>query len=413
MRVLWITVLGSWTLPLAQCISKEVELTIMVPTKNPDKIELVNDIHVHYVHFSTKDLSGIPMSKEVVNRYCRLIDDIDPDIIHVHGTERNFAQIQNYVKHIPVIVSIQGIMKGYIPHLNNYIQEEEISRSRSLKNLIGQGGYNAMRKLFKRNVFNYETEILQQTKYFFCRTNWDKAWVSFHNPKARIFHGEELLRDSFYSKAGKWSIVTCSKYRVFMPSGFNPVKGLHHAIKAIALLKSKFPNICLAVPGMPAHILAYEGIKSRIIGEEYINYIKNLITTNNLQENIVLLPRLNDEEMANEMIKSHLFLSPSSIDNSPNAIGEATMIGMPIVTTPVGGVPSMLKDEDSCLFASPGDEYSMAYQMMRIFESTSLAERLSKGAHNVALVRHDKGVTAKQYLEAYKKIISTTKPSYD
>ena len=113
--------------------------------------------------------------------------------------------------------------------------------------------------------------------------------------------------------------------------------------------------------------------------------------------------------MANEMLKANVFLSPTSIDNSPNSIGEATMIGVPVVTTPVGGIPSMLKDEESCLFAPAGDVYMMAYQIKRIFNDSELAIKLSKNAHQIALLRHNPDSTVTQYINAYEAIVELHK----
>lgn len=226
-----------------------------------------------------------------------------------------------------------------------------------------------------------------------------------------IFHGEEILRDPFYSHSGQWKHEACIPHRIFMPSGFNPIKGLHLAIKSIALLKPFYPDIKLTVPGLPLHIFKYSRIKSKLCGEEYVNYVKHLVSINGLENHVEFLPRLNAEEMAKEMLKANVFLSPSSIDNSPNAVGEATMIGVPIVVTPVGGIPSFLRDEDSCLLAAAGDEYIMAYQIKRVFDDAPLATKLSEGAFKVALKRHNKEVATMQYLDAYKQIINQNKES--
>lgn len=134
-----------------------------------------------------------------------------------------------------------------------------------------------------------------------------------------------------------------------------------------------------------------------------------MIFENKLKDNIHFLGKLNAEEMTIQMQKANIFLSPSSIDNSPNVVGEATMIGTPIVATAVGGVLSMLKDEISCLFAPAGDEYTIAYQIKRLFDNDSLATKISQGAYQVALKRHNKQITIQQYLNAYQAIIEQEK----
>lgn len=404
MQILWISYINSWTPTLANSIKKGNKLSIIVPTggKNVD-YEQVDDIDYYYLHIRSKDTMK-RMSRNNFERYQTVITKVTPDIIHVHGTELNFAQIQNYTS-IPVIISIQGILQAYRQFRNNYLQDSMIKPFCTIKNRIGCGGYLVMNKKFDRGTREYEKEILQKSKYFFCRTNWDRAQITFNNPQAQIFQGEELLRPDFYQKSGSWNLHDCQRYSIFMPSGFNPIKGMYLAVKTLGLLKKLYPHVSLNIPGIKESEFYRQGISDWLFGEEYIRYTRHLILKNGLKESIHFLGRLNAEEMATQMQKANVFLSPSSIDNSPNAVGEATMIGMPIVTTAVGGVLSMLKDEVSCLFTPAGDEYTMAYQIMRLFESDSLATNIAQGAYQVALKRHNKQTTVQQYLNAYQTII--------
>lgn len=406
MRILWITPVSSWTVSLAEILSKQAELFIICPGNevfpvNNDNCKTCN------LSLTKKEIVGQSLSNAIAQKYISVIQDFDPDIIHIHGTERNYGQLYKYIKSIPIVISIQGILKGCIPFVSNYISSNDIRSHKTLKNVLGQGGILQQKNSFTRRSNLYENEILKNCSYFFCRTHWDRAWVMFNNSVVKIYQGEELLRNAFYINASRWSIKNCKRHYIFMPSGFNPIKGLHLAIKAIGLLKNNFPDIILAVPGLPTHILSYGNIKKRLIGEEYVNYCQSLIKERNLENNIKLLPRLNAEEMANEMINANVFLSPTSIDNSPNSVGEAMMVGVPIVTTPVGGIPSMIKDEESCLYSPAGDEYIMAYQIKRIFDDDNLAQKLSKNAHQIALKRHDIQQTCNQYLSSYTDIIET------
>ncbi len=406
LNILWITREFSWTIPLAELINSKVKLHIIIPDAKPNKQRENNGIAFYYLNLQTSDIFS-NMKYNVAQKYMQIIDIIKPQVIHVHGTENNFAQIQNYITNIPIITSIQGILSGCIPFSTNFIREDEIVPYRTIKNFLGQGGYKLMERRCILGRKEFENNILKNGKYFFCRTHFDKAWVSFSNPNAIIYQGEEILRNAFYFHAGQWTIEQCNKHRIFMPSGFNPIKGLHIAIKVIALLKRYYPDVKLIVPGLPKHILDYGGLKSKIIGEEFVNYIKDLIYKNKLQGNIQLLPRLNDEQMALEMKSANVFLSPTSIDNSPNTVGEAMMVGVPVVVAPVGGIPSIFKDEVDCLFAPAGDEYIMAYQIKRIFEDDNLARKISKGGKQTALRRHDKTCAVNQYIDAYTNIILT------
>lgn len=406
MKILWFTTTSTWALSLADVLASGNELLIACPAKESQPLSPDKKYRFVSLNVTDQEIVGEPLTPTVFKKYIKIIEDFKPDIIHVHGTERNVAQIQNYITDIPIVISIQGIVTGCIPYAYSYISENDLVPYKTLKNILLRGGVSFQKKYFEKHSEMFEKDILQKGRYYICRTHWDKAWITFSNSSAFIFHGEEVLRESFYQNANRWDLNNCMQHNIFMTAGFNPIKGLHLAIKAVALLKKEFPDVTLTVPGLPTHILKYGKIKSRLIGEEFINYCKDLIVKNGLEDNIILLPRLDAEGMTREILRANVFLSPTTIDNSPNSIGEATMLGIPIVASPVGGVPSMLHDEESCLFAPAGDEYIMAYQIKRIFEDRMLALKLSKNAYQVAIVRHNKQSAYEQYMNAYKKIIS-------
>ena len=127
--------------------------------------------------------------------------------------------------------------------------------------------------------------------------------------------------------------------------------------------------------------------------------------------NVILLPRLSAEEMANEFSKAHLFALPSFAENSPNALGEAMLVGTPSVAAPVGGVLSIVKNEESALIFPAGDYAMLAHQIDRIFENDELANKLSVNAKLIALKRHDVAKTTTQYINIYKDIIRLHKNS--
>lgn len=408
MRILWISFLGSWTEPLLKqlVLSPGLKLGFLLPAKDKGKNEFeVSNVDMFYVDLKLKSLYE-NMSLDMASKFKEVIDQFKPDLIHVHGTEKNWAQIQNHVPSIPIVISIQGIMMGYRRFGLNFLEKGDYQKYNSLKNVFGYGGATSMKKLFMKS-YSYEADIFKEGKYFIGRTDWDKAHVLFRNPGAEYFYGEELLRSPFYEKANTWKLHKCDSHTVFMPSGFTPIKGLHWALEAIALVKKFCPRVKLVVPGIPSQFIAQSKFKRALVGESFTTFIFDKIKKLGIEENVLFLPNLNAEQMAGQMQKANVFLSPSSIDNSPNAIGEAMMIGVPVVTTPVGGITSFMQDNETCLFAGSGDPYLMAFQIKRIFDDAELANGLSKRAHIVALKRHSVNETRQQYIEIYKTVISS------
>lgn len=407
-NILWISFSGSWTLPLLSNIRKinKGRISIIKPTfnKNEEEGKIIKDgIEYYTIFFSHKELLS-SMTKSTFQKFNTIITRTAPDIIHIHGTEKNLAQIQNFVTHIPVVISIQGILSACKNYVYNYLNKNELLSCASVKNLLGWGGVKYMERIIKKSQ-NFEENIFSNGQYFIGRTMWDRAQIIFRNPKAKYYVGEELLRNEFYEFQNSWSQQHCIPYRLFMPAGINPMKGLHLAIKAVILLKKFYPNIQLIVPGIPSKFSSNNSLRIKLLGEEYITMIKRIIKKNNLQSNIKLLDRLSAQEMVDEMLKANVFIAPTSIENSSNAIGEAMMIGVPVVTTPVGGLTSFLEDNFNCLITPAGDEYLLAFQIKNFFDNKFLAEKISHNAYKTALKRHDIDKTTTQYLNIYNEII--------
>jgi glycosyltransferase involved in cell wall biosynthesis len=410
MKVLWITFWGTWTKPLLNNIKNHCEIEVIVPSEGIEsyKQDSFEGVKLHYITFSKSNGVYVDMNEKIFSRYKTIIDTFHPDIIHVHGTEKNLAQVQNFIKQIPVVISIQGLLSGCLKYNLAFLSRKDMLPHTSLKNLIGHGGLMLAERMCKRGVKNYETDILTKGRYFFGRTLWDKAHIQMSNPESKYFTGEEILRPSFYEKKGKWSLDNCERHTIMMPSGYNPLKGMHIAIQAIAYLKQFYPDVVLKVPGIPQNMLNRKGAIKLLIGEEFIEYCLSKIKKNHLEDNIRFLPYLNEEEMVFEMLMSNAFLSCSTIDNSSNAIGEATMLGIPLVATAVGGVLSILEDEVSALMVPSGDAYVMALQLKRLFDSDELCKNISINEVRLAENRHDQEHSSMQYINAYQKIINNS-----
>ena len=381
LRVLQVCLANSWVQPLLDVLEDQVLMERVLPT--------------------AEYRGQYRMTPQVAALYREPIERFRPDLIHVHGTENNFGQLQHFFPDIPVVVSIQGIYEAYLPYATAGLTSADMRPHRTLKNILGRGGLRTMERTFRHGIEAYERDIFQTCRYYFCRTDWDRQWVETHSPSPRIYLGEELLRSAFYARSGQWAADKCRPHSIFMPAGYNPIKGLHYALRTVAALKPAWPDVQLRVPSIPPYMLWRGPLMHRLLGEEYIGYVLHLVRELQLTDNVTFLPRLSAEEMAEEMLQAAVFLSPTVIDNSPNSVGEAMMLGMPVVSTPVGGIPSFLTDGDNALLASPE---GLADAVARVFSSPELAQSLARSAHQTALRRHDPAATAQQYINAYHDI---------
>jgi len=105
------------------------------------------------------------------------------------------------------------------------------------------------------------------------------------------------------------------------------------------------------------------------------------------------------------MARSHVYAMASIIENSPNTLGEAMMLGMPCVSAYAGGTAGMARDETEALFYRAEDPVTLAYQIKRLFDSDDLCERLGKSAHARAMQTHDADANLSDLLAVYHDIL--------
>lgn len=420
MRVLWITSnvfepfyplakgkpskSAAWTTPLFYSLYKERDLqlgSIATVHKGKYQKENIDDILYYSIPIGSGDNTK-RLKKELIDNYLRAIDDFKPDVIHIHGVENNFGLIREYVDPtIPIVCSIQGLVNPCYDSLKYSVATLNLIKYRSLKNWLGRGGVKGALKNW-RNFGVIEKEILEINEYFIGRTLWDMSQLTAFNQYANYFKGEELLRDPFYRE--KWSLENCIKHRIFISSASYPLKGFHILLKATVALKRKYPNVQIVAP-LSAINLNSSTFRNILIAEDYSNYLNREIKILELEDNITLFSKLSAEEMASEYKKSHVFVLPSFMENSSNALGEAMLVGTPSVVSPVGGVLSIVKDEESALVFPSGDYRMLAFQIQRIFENDKLALKLSENAKSTALTRHDVAKTTDQYMSIYRDVI--------
>lgn len=329
-----------------------------------------------------------------------IIDAVDPDIIHVWGTEAfhsyGVAAICNERKiSDKLVISIQGMLSVYSKHIFAYLPYDEIKK-KTLRDIL-KGGYLARRHEFEIGG-KFEIEAIRLTHNVIGRTDWDRACSYYINPKARYYYNSELLRKSFYD-GDRWDHKTCERYSIFMSQVHYPIKGFHIAIEALCYIKNKYPGVRLKCAG----VTYYD--KPRYKQSSYERYISNLIHSNGLEGNIIFLGPLKEQEMKQELLKANVYICASSIENSPNSLSEAMMLGVPCVSSFVGGIGNLV-EHGKTGFLYPADEpYMLAYYIEKYFEDKTLCCKISEPSVTVAKKRHDKETIVKELVDIYKDIL--------
>ena len=73
-----------------------------------------------------------------------------------------------------------------------------------------------------------------------------------------------------------------------------------------------------------------------------------------------------------------IFINTTLVDNTPVSVLEAMALGMPVVSTNVGGIPYMIRNEENGLLVDPGKPDSMVEAITKLLQNPELAGNLSK-----------------------------------
>lgn len=364
---------SSWIHTLSEelVLQKEIELHIITHCSFVEQTQTIikDGIYFHVIKYNfpytdrgfpwylpLDKLTGYYSFKKSARK---IINDIQPDILHVHGTEGGYFTPASKTN-LPCIISIQGIISEYVkiePSITGYLQ------------------------------ILYEQSAIRKAKYFGCRTNFDFDYVKRRNRIAIIFDLPEAMNMVFFKH--HWNRP--SNLSLVFVGSINIPKGILDLIYAVVKLKNTFPSIQLKVIG--------SGTK------KYIKYLKMVIEKHNIKSNIFWLGNKSPNEIASELSKSSLFVLPTLLDNSPNCLAEAMAVGVPCVATKVGGIPTMIEDRNNGMLFEKHDIEGLVNIIQHLANDIELQDKLSVNARAKAFERNYPSNVVKKYVEVYKSLI--------
>lgn len=323
--------------------------------------------------------------------------EVKPDVVHLHGTE--FAHGLDYLianGSDNVVVSIQGLVSVYYYYYYyGGIRERVVRKYFTLVDLLRRNTMVDGAKNFARRG-KVEREILRRVNHIIGRTEWDKAHVWEINPNAKYHFCSETLRDEFYKH--KWSYDKCEKHSIFVSQAGYPLKGLHQIIEALPLILKYYPDTKVYIAGKD---ITNKKPWYRYVG--YGKYIRHLIKKYNLKDHILFTGSLNEQQMCERYLRSNLFVCPSSIENSPNSIGEAQLLAMPYLASYVGGSMDLVGSNTTSLYRFE-ETVMLAKKICEIFAK----DRFESNREEIRW-RYDAEKNLRDLLAVYEEILSRNK----
>ena len=110
------------------------------------------------------------------------------------------------------------------------------------------------------------------------------------------------------------------------------------------------------------------------------------------------------EQLVDAIAHSSMYVHPSYIDNSPNSVCEAQLLGAAVVATNVGGVPSLIEDGVNGFLVRSGNPEEIAERVVAMYRNKTLLRRVGHQARDMALARHDRQAITRELLSVYRTI---------
>lgn len=378
---------------------REVILGVCYPVNQKDEEERLAVEGISCYGFCEDLQRPEQYAPDMERRFSEIFADFCPDIIHIFGTEfpHALAAARAFGKPQGTLVGIQGlcneIAKVYMAGL-----PEAVCRSRTFRDMVRKDSLIQQQEKFVRRG-EHEIETLRLSGHITGRTRFDREGSLKWHPDAGYHQMNETMRSCFYT--GEWQQESCEKHRIFLGQGDYPLKGFHFMLEAMALILDKYPDTRLYVAGNS--IVSHSTWKEKLKLSAYGKYLLSLMKRHELTDKVTILGKLSEEEMKEQYLKAAVYVCPSVLENSPNTVGEAMLLGVPVVASETGGIPDMIRDGEDGLLFPVGDTKALAKAIESVFDK-ELAGRLSEGAKKRARVVHDGKRNYRRLLEIYEEI---------
>ena len=268
----------------------------------------------------------------------------------------------------------------------------------SISDRILQAGFNLKKQwhIWRERKFNDTWEDMERSNFkavsnYMGRTEWDRQLVDLFHPGAKYFHVEEALRPSFIDNAEDWKPKEGNHNIRLMTTGCSSHwKGMDTLLKTAHVLKETGLDFEWLVAGNMAK-------QKEVERKEKLNFADN---------NVKILGFTGPDELRKLLLSSDIYVHTAYIENSPNSICEAQYLGLPVISTNVGGIPSLVIDGEEGKLVPANSCYNMAYEIISLAKDVNRQNKYSEATKLHARKRHDPCNILARLLQCYRFLLN-------
>lgn len=397
---------GGWVSALRdamkECPDTSLEIAFLSPENGSEEPVVSEGVRYYpirpfrsrsYAAFRLKRrfMSSERYGRAVCMRMSEIVSDSMPDVIHIHGTEKPFVKAPAEVFcGIPVVCSIQGLVSVCAEKFFSGISESDVRRYSGILSWLMKRSIIAEHKRFVRHALA-ERRFLGNAAYVIGRTSWDRRITGLLNPAREYFHVDEIMRRPFCTSVWEKSCFSVP-FRIVSVMSYGPYKGFETLLRAAALLKEhgRF-DFEWTVVGYGA-------------SDDYVRISERATGISSSGVNVVFAGKMEADCLASLMCSSDLFCHTSHVDNSPNSVCEAMILGMPVIASSSGGTGSLLDDGREGVLVQDGDHFALAGAICEMQSDFSAAAAMGAAARERALHRNNPEKVCADLLSVYRRV---------
>ena len=393
---------GGWMTPFLEGLKEQSNIELVIVTSSDTKKVLFakKDNVSYYIlpggHPIAKYEAG---KKRNIEIWKDCLAREKPDVIHIWGIESSIgrAALTACDCKIPAIIYMQGVADALDRYCEAGISRYDQKRMATLRDYLRFDTIWLQHKKYQKMIEN-ERWLIRNAKnvivenrwcYMHCKNSYNDV-NAYYLPLSinKVFF--EVKRENF------------DKYTITCPLSYAPLKGLHVLYKALAIVKEKYPQVKLKMPGNKKIV---KGLKDRLLQDGYSKYLDELARIGNIQDNIEYMGILSAEEMAQNMSKAHVFVMCSSIENHSSTLKEAMAVGLPCITSDVGGVMEYVDHKQSGLIYRFEEYELLAQYIIDCFENDDLCNKLALNARQQQLRMSQAQNTILPIIDIYRDLL--------
>ena len=157
--------------------------------------------------------------------------------------------------------------------------------------------------------------------------------------------------------------------RLFWMRAFHEIYNPVMAIRVLAELLKVHPDATLVMAGQEKGMRSDVHEAVRLLGVE---------------RSVEILGFLDERQKREVAARCDIFINTTHVDNAPVGVVEMCAMGLPVVSTNVGGVPDLLTDGETGLLVPDSDDAAMTAAILRLIREPALAANLSRNGPTVA-----------------------------